>query len=157
MTQDNPRRNVIAAIGEARPVGGKVDYTAKDIREVYCEHVFNDPVQRQRLPKAIYQALQKTIRAGHELDPAIADPVALAMRDWARRDPQVAAVVEEVDTWRLECTRKLFVASGLSDSEAKSRSLLLYAYVFGFSMMQCGQFPMNAAETKRWIMERITQ
>jgi glutamine synthetase len=83
MTQENSRRSVIAAIGEARPVGGNVDYITKGIQQVYCEHVFTEPVQRQRLPKAIFQALQKTIKAGHELDPAIADSVALAMRDWA--------------------------------------------------------------------------
>ena len=52
--------------------------------------------------------------------------IELAVRDWARHDPQAAAVVEAVDLYRLECTRKLFVAAGMSDAEAKSRSLLLY-------------------------------
>lgn len=80
-----------------------------------------------------------------------------AIRMWARQDPPTAAVVEEVDATRLDCTRQLFVALGLSETEAKARSVLLYAYVFGFSMMQCGQFAMDAAETKRWITARITQ
>lgn len=81
--------------------------------------------------------------------------IELAMRDWARRDPQVAAVVEEVDTWRLECTRKLFVASGLSDSEAKSRSLLLYAYVFGQSLMAYDRYDPKIIDFKRWIADYI--
>ena len=80
-----------------------------------------------------------------------------AIRMWARQDAATAAIVEEVDATRLDCTRQLFVAIGLPEAEAKARSVLLYAYVFGFSMMQCGQFPMDAARTKRWIMERITQ
>ena len=80
-----------------------------------------------------------------------------AIRMWARQDAPTAAIVEEVDATRLDCTRQLFRALGLPDTEAKARSVLLYAYVFGFSMMQCGQFPMDAAVTKRWIMERITQ
>jgi glutamine synthetase len=45
--------------------------------------VFNEEVQRQRLPKPIFKALQKTIRQGAPLDPQIADAVANAMKDWA--------------------------------------------------------------------------
>ncbi|MGE5467395.1 MAG: TetR/AcrR family transcriptional regulator [Ignavibacteria bacterium] len=80
-----------------------------------------------------------------------------AIRMWARQDAATAAVVEEVDAIRLDCTRALFVALGLPEAEAKARSVLLYAYVFGFSMMQCGRFPMDAAKTRRWITERITE
>jgi AcrR family transcriptional regulator len=72
--------------------------------------------------------------------------IELAVREWARRDPQVAAVVEEVDTWRLECTRKLFVALGFPDDEAKSRSLLLYAYVFGQSLMACETYDPRVSD-----------
>ena len=80
-----------------------------------------------------------------------------AIRMWARQDAATAAIVEEVDATRLDCTRQLFVALGLPEAEAKARSVLLYAYVFGFSMMQCGRFPMDAAATKRWITGRITE
>ncbi|MBI4742082.1 MAG: TetR/AcrR family transcriptional regulator [Betaproteobacteria bacterium] len=81
--------------------------------------------------------------------------IELAVRDWARRDAKVAAVVEEVDTWRLECTRKLFVANGLSDSEAKSRSLLLYAYVFGQSLMAYDRYDPKIIDFKGWIAEYV--
>jgi hypothetical protein len=66
-----------------------------------------------------------------------------------------AAVVEEVDLYRLECTRKLFVAAGMSDAEAKSRSLLLYACVFGLSLMHYAHFDDNLADLKQRIAERI--
>lgn len=79
--------------------------------------------------------------------------IELAIRDWARHDNRAAEIVESVDLYRLECTRKLFVAAGMSDGEAKSRSLLLYACVFGLSMMHYSRFDDNLAALK----ERITQ
>jgi AcrR family transcriptional regulator len=80
-----------------------------------------------------------------------------AIRLWARQDANGLTVVEEVDAERLECTRRLFLALGLPPAEAAARSALLYAYVFGFSMMQCGRFAMDAAQTREWIVGRITQ
>lgn len=81
--------------------------------------------------------------------------IELAVRDWARHDVQAASVVEAVDLYRLECTRKLFVAAGMSDAEAKSRSLLLYACVFGLSLMHYTHFDDNLSDLKKRIAERI--
>jgi AcrR family transcriptional regulator len=81
--------------------------------------------------------------------------IELAVRDWARHDAQAAAIVEAVDLYRLECTRKLFVAAGMTDAEAKSRSLLLYACVFGLSLMHYTHFDDNLADLKQRIAERI--
>src|SRR5574343_1508445 len=81
--------------------------------------------------------------------------IELAVRDWARHDPQAATVVEAVDLYRLECTHRLFVAAGMSDAEAKSRSLLLYACVFGLSMMHYTHFDDNLSDLKQRIAERI--
>ncbi|MBK8522777.1 MAG: TetR/AcrR family transcriptional regulator [Betaproteobacteria bacterium] len=82
--------------------------------------------------------------------------IELAVRDWARHDPTISAVVEEVDSYRLECTRKLFVTLGLSDDEARARSLLVFAYVFGHSLMAYDRSNPKVPEFKRWIAERIT-
>jgi glutamine synthetase len=46
-------------------------------------NVFNEEVQRQRLPKQVFKALQNTVKLGEKLDPAVADSIASAMRDWA--------------------------------------------------------------------------
>lgn len=81
--------------------------------------------------------------------------IELAVRDWARHDARTAGVVEEVDLYRLECTRRLFVASGMTDAEAKSRSLLLYACVFGLSLMHYSHFDDDLAGLKQRIAERI--
>lgn len=83
--------------------------------------------------------------------------IEIAMRDWARRDAAAAAVVEEVDAARLEFGRRGFEARGMSELEASSRSLLLYAYVFGLSLMSCGKFDADMDEMKRWIADRIAR
>ncbi|MDP1606440.1 MAG: TetR/AcrR family transcriptional regulator [Rhodocyclaceae bacterium] len=78
-----------------------------------------------------------------------------SIRLWARQDANGLAVVEEVDAERLACTRRLFLARGLPPAEAAARSALLYAYVFGFSMMQCGRFDMDTTAAKHWISTHI--
>ena len=80
-----------------------------------------------------------------------------AVRDWARRDPQAVAVVEEVDAERLRCAFRLFLACGLSDAEAQARSLLLYAYVFGVSLMRPGSFAGDLASLRTWIAGHIAR
>jgi glutamine synthetase len=50
---------------------------------VYGANVFSPIVQRQRLPKATYKQLQQTLEHGDALDPALADAVASAMKEWA--------------------------------------------------------------------------
>ena len=81
--------------------------------------------------------------------------IELAVRDWARRDARAAAIVESVYLYRLEFTRKLFVSAGMSYAEAKSRSLLLYACVFGLSLMHYSHFDDNLSDLKKRIAERI--
>jgi glutamine synthetase len=45
--------------------------------------VFGDSVQEKRLPKAVYEALRRTITRGEPLDASVADAVATALKDWA--------------------------------------------------------------------------
>ncbi len=54
-----------------------------NVAEIFGEDVFNDKVMQERLPKAVYKKLKKTITEGYELDPTIADSVAQAMKEWA--------------------------------------------------------------------------
>ena len=51
--------------------------------EEFGSRAFNDQIQRDRLPKPVYQALRRTIQKGDPLDVSIADTVAAAMKDWA--------------------------------------------------------------------------
>lgn len=54
-----------------------------NLSEIFGSNVFNDSVMRERLPKATYKALRKTIDEGLPLEPAVAEVVANAMKDWA--------------------------------------------------------------------------
>ena len=53
------------------------------LNEIFGSNVFNDNVMKERLPKATYKALKKTIQEGTELKLEVADVVASAMKDWA--------------------------------------------------------------------------
>ena len=53
------------------------------LNEIFGSNVFNDSVMKERLPKATYKALKKTIEDGKELELLVADVVASAMKDWA--------------------------------------------------------------------------
>ena len=44
---------------------------------------FNDEAQRARLPRDAYRALRRAVAQGEPLDPAVADIIASALKDWA--------------------------------------------------------------------------
>ena len=54
-----------------------------NVAENFGSMAFNEATMRQRLPKAVFKALKKTIDTGKELDVSIAETVASAMKDWA--------------------------------------------------------------------------
>jgi glutamine synthetase len=79
----NLRQDAVKTIATARHRLQYVNFKDKHIKEIFGENVFNEAQQRERLPKPVFRALQKTIKQGAPLDPAIADAVATAMKDWA--------------------------------------------------------------------------
>ena len=83
--------------------------------------------------------------------------IELAVRDWARRDAEAGAIVAEVDDVRLRCARELFLACGVPMEEASSRCMLLYAYVFGVSLMIYEKFDTDVARLKRDIADLIAR
>lgn len=60
----------------------------------------------------------------------------LAIRDWARHDPEVAARVDDVDTRRLTYLRELLRALPLPRAEAEARGLLLYSLLVGHALIR---------------------
>jgi glutamine synthetase len=49
----------------------------------YACDVFTDRVMQEKLPKPIYRAFRRAVQTGGRLDPALAEPIATAMKDWA--------------------------------------------------------------------------
>ncbi|MDR1953243.1 MAG: glutamine synthetase III [Clostridiales Family XIII bacterium] len=54
-----------------------------DITRDYESNVFNEKVMKERLPQKVYTSIASSIRARTSLDPAYADIIANAMREWA--------------------------------------------------------------------------
>ena len=51
--------------------------------EIFGQNVFTKAVMQQRLPKPVFKSVMATIEHAKPLDPAVADIVASAMKDWA--------------------------------------------------------------------------
>lgn len=60
----------------------------------------------------------------------------MAIRDWARRDPEVDARVHDVDTRRLAYLRSLFGTLDKPRAEVEARCLLVYSLLFGNTFIQ---------------------
>jgi glutamine synthetase len=83
MGASNLRQAAVLAIATAKHKLDRVDFKKTHVKDLFGVNVFNEEVQRQRLPKPVFKALQKTIKQGAPLDPTVADAVAAAMKDWA--------------------------------------------------------------------------
>ena len=55
----------------------------KTVSDYFGSMVFDDRVMKATLSAKVYSSLKKTIAEGAELDPSVADAVAVAMKDWA--------------------------------------------------------------------------
>ncbi|HVW47610.1 MAG TPA: glutamine synthetase III [Solirubrobacterales bacterium] len=61
---------------------GALDLTLPE-NAAFGANVFDESVQRERLPANVYEKLQATLAGGEALDPTLADAVAEAMMEWA--------------------------------------------------------------------------
>jgi glutamine synthetase len=77
------RQKAIEAIANTEYDLNQIDFRTTHIKDLFGALVFSEEVQKARLPKPVFKALQKTIKQGVPLDPTIADAVASAMKDWA--------------------------------------------------------------------------
>ncbi len=57
--------------------------SVKSVAELFGADVFNETVMQERLPKATFKQLKKTLHEGLPLDPAVAEVVASVLKDWA--------------------------------------------------------------------------
>ncbi|MGA9284745.1 MAG: glutamine synthetase III [Solirubrobacteraceae bacterium] len=77
------QQNVTAAQWSANGSAlGAMDLTLP-ANQIFASDVFSVAVQRRRLPKHVFKALQRTLERGEALDTTLADAVAQAMKEWA--------------------------------------------------------------------------
>jgi glutamine synthetase len=77
------RQEAIRSIACAKHQLNRVDFKKTHVKDLYGVNVFNEEIQKARLPKPIFKALQRTVKLGEKLDPTAADSIASAMKDWA--------------------------------------------------------------------------
>ncbi|NDV20679.1 glutamine synthetase type III [Pseudodesulfovibrio sp. JC047] len=77
------RQNAIAAVTNYTPTVEPLNFSETSPTEVFGSNVFGDKVMKNMLPKDIYKSLMATKESGEEMDPAIAGPIAAAMKEWA--------------------------------------------------------------------------
>ncbi len=77
------RQNAIAAVTNYKPSAPALNYAETSPTDVFGSNVFSDKVMQAMLSKPVYKSLKRTIELGEKMDPAIAGPVASAMKAWA--------------------------------------------------------------------------
>jgi glutamine synthetase len=77
------RQDAITAVTNYKSNGQALNFQDTPSASLFACNVFNDKVMKDRLPKSVYKALQRTIKQGEKLDGSVADAVASAMKDWA--------------------------------------------------------------------------
>jgi glutamine synthetase len=75
--------NAVAAVTSYKPIEKPLNFFDTPSKNLFGVNVFSDAVMKERLPKAVYKAMRRTIDNGEMLDISVADAVAVAMRDWA--------------------------------------------------------------------------
>ena len=59
------------------------DYSPANVSDIYGTMVFDERVMKERLPKATYKELMRTINDGEPLNLEVANVIAHAMKEWA--------------------------------------------------------------------------
>ena len=88
----------------------------KPLKDIWASDVFNLASMEEALSKSAFKAMKKTVQTGAPLDPATADVVAAAMKDWAMAKgakffshifyPMTNATAEKHDGFIDQCRRQ---------------------------------------------------
>jgi glutamine synthetase len=82
MTASNVRKLAIAEIAKPK-ASFTLDLEAPTPEALFATNVFGVSAMKTHLPKEVFKSVKRTIERGDALNPAIADTVAAAMKDWA--------------------------------------------------------------------------
>ena len=83
MAKATGRGEIIQKIATTEHKLDRIDFKELHFKDAFGSNVFNEAFQRERLPKAVFKAIQKTIKKGDNLSEDIADAFASALKDWA--------------------------------------------------------------------------
>lgn len=108
---------------------------------------------RERVEREGGDARRRVIRAGTLTFSAELLPVDLAVRDWARRDADVAARLRRVDDARMLYLRDLISEYCSDPDEVEARSLLAFALAIGNHFIAAD----HASGTRAEVLKRATR
>jgi glutamine synthetase len=83
MTGSTVRQHAVSAVAAKQPRPNLSDPDAAHAADFFGTEVFGLAAMKTHLPKEVYRSVKRTIETGKALDPAVADVVAAAMKDWA--------------------------------------------------------------------------
>jgi len=83
MSGSASRTDAIKAVTASKPLGQTVAFQRDGVGDIFGQNVFNSFAMKQRLPKAVFKSVMRTIDNGEMLDVEVADAVASAMSAWA--------------------------------------------------------------------------
>ena len=83
MSGNTVRQQAISKVSAFKTSSPPLNYKETPSGSLFGANVFGMSAMKTHLPKDIYKSLKKTIEGGAVLDPATADVVASALKDWA--------------------------------------------------------------------------
>ncbi|HEX3736563.1 MAG TPA: TetR/AcrR family transcriptional regulator [Solirubrobacterales bacterium] len=82
-------------------------------------------------------------------------PIDLAVRDWSRREPQVAERLRRVDNRRMDYLRSQFGEFCEGDDEIETRSMLSFSLMIGNHFMAAEHGGLSRAEVLELAVRRL--
>lgn len=98
---------------------------------------------------------REKIRKLFALSPTADFEVDLALREWARRDPVVAARLQRIDTRRLRFLRSLFGQLCADEEDAEARGMLAYSLLIGTYFIAAHADGRTRSELMGIALERL--
>jgi AcrR family transcriptional regulator len=90
-----------------------------------------------------------------ELAPSVDFAVELALRDWSRRDADVAERVRRIDSRRMEYMRSLFGQFCANEDDVEARSMLAFSLFIGSYFIAVEHGDRSRAEVLQLATERL--
>lgn len=104
------------------------------------------------------EPLEARAKLQHLFDLALASDVLaveLALRDWARRDTDVAERFQRVDNRRMEYLRSLFAEFCVDEDDVEARSMLAFSLFIGSNFVAADYRGRSRTEVVRLACERL--
>jgi AcrR family transcriptional regulator len=82
-------------------------------------------------------------------------PVELALRDWSRRDSEVAARLHRIDNQRMDYLRELFVPICVDEDDAEARSMLVFSLFIGSNFILAAHDGRSRSQVLQLAINRL--